>query len=222
MQHHNNNEKTSIQISMRKFILSLLALAPMVMYAQDNTWERPEEEQQEEVVKQKENPNAKYLKGAVPEVDGKVVFSTHITAPGKTAAQVYDILHTYIQKMMKEKNQLENTRFIEEDAQKHVLTASFEEWLVFKASAIVLDRTRFYYALKAECKDGGADVSISHIRYLYEEERNPERYTAEDWITDKEAVNKKNTKLYPGSGKFRRKTIDRKDFLFNKFESLLK
>ena len=175
---------------MRKFILSLLALAPMVMYAQDNTWERPEEEQQEEVVKQKENPNAKYLKGAVPEVDGKVVFSTHIAAPGKNAAQVYDI--------------------------------SFEEWLVFKSSAIVLDRTRFYYALKAECKDGGADVSISHIRYLYEEERKPERYTAEDWITDKEAVNKKNTKLYPGSGKFRRKTIDRKDFLFNKFESLLK
>ena len=95
---------------MRKFILSLLALAPMVMYAQDNTWERPEEEQQEEVVKQKVNPDAKYLRGADPEVDGKVVFSTHIAAPGKTAAQVYDILHTYIQKMMKEKNQLENTR----------------------------------------------------------------------------------------------------------------
>jgi colicin import membrane protein len=46
--------------------------------------------------------------------------------------------------------------------------------------------------------------------------------TAEEWITDKEAVNKKNTKLLPISGKFRRKTIDRKDFLFNKFESLLK
>ena len=61
-----------------------------------------------------------------------------------------------------------------------------------------------------------------HIRYLYEEERAPQRLSAEEWITDKEAVNKKNTKLLPLSGKFRRKTIDRKDYLFNKFESLLK
>jgi colicin import membrane protein len=84
-----------------------------------------------------------------------------------------------------------------------------------------LDQTRFYYAIKAECKNGGVDVTMSHIRYLYEEQRNPQRLVAEGWITDKDAVNKKNTRLYPGSGKFRRKTVDRKDFLFNKFESLL-
>ena len=76
--------------------------------------------------------------------------------------------------------------------------------------------------LQAQCSDGRADVKMLRIRYLYEEERNPQRMTAEEWITDKEAVNKKNTKLLPISGKFRRKTIDRKDFLFNKFESLLK
>jgi colicin import membrane protein len=57
---------------------------------------------------------------------------------------------------------------------------------------------------------------------LYEEERKPMRLKAEEWITDDEAVNKKNTKLLPVTAKFRRKTIDRKDFLFNKFESLLK
>jgi colicin import membrane protein len=44
---------------------------------------------------------------------------------------------------------------------------------------------------------------------------------AEEWISDEYAVNKKRTKLYPISGKFRRKTIDRKDFIFNKFETLL-
>jgi colicin import membrane protein len=123
--------------------------------------------------------------------------------------------------MVKEKNQLENSKLITEDTQKHELVASFEEWLVFKKSALVLDQTRFYYAIKAECKNGGVDVTMSHIRYLYEEARNPQRLVAEGWITDKDAVNKKNTRLFPGSGKFRRKTIDRKDFLFNKFESLL-
>ena len=207
---------------MRKLIITILALAPLAMWAQDNTWERPEEEEQEEVAEQKVNPNAKYLRGAVPEVDGKVVFSKHIDAPGKSAADIFAIVKGYMEKMLKEKNQLETSKLIDADAGTHTITAFYEEWLVFKKSAIVLDRTRFYYAMKAECKDGAADITISHIRYLYEEERNPQRLTAENWITDKEAVNKKNTKLYPGSGKFRRKTIDRKDFLFNKFESLLK
>ena len=207
---------------MRKFMITILTLAPMALWAQDNTWERPEEEQQEEVVEQKVNPDAKYLRGAVPEVDGKVVFSKHIDAPGKSAADIFAIVKGYMEKMLKEKNQLEVSKIIEADAASNTITAFYEEWLVFKKSAIVLDRTRFSYALKAECKDSSADITISHIRYLYEEERNPQRLTAEEWITDKEAVNKKNTRLYPGSGKFRRKTIDRKDFLFNKFESLLK
>jgi colicin import membrane protein len=206
---------------MKKLFFTLLMLVPMTLWAQDNTWERPEVDEQAEAAKAKENPDAKYLKGAVPEVNGKVVFTKHINAPGKSAAQIYDILHQYLQKMVKEKNQLENSKLITEDTQKHELVASFEEWLVFKKSALVLDQTRFYYAIKAECKNGGVDVTMSHIRYLYEEQRNPQRLVAEGWITDKDAVNKKNTRLFPGSGKFRRKTIDRKDFLFNKFESLL-
>lgn len=206
---------------MKKLFYTLLMLVPMTLWAQDNTWERPEVDEQAEAAKAKENPDAKYLKGAVPEVNGKVVFTKHINAPGKSAAQIYDILHQYLQKMVKEKNQLENSKLVTEDTQKHELVASFEEWLVFKKSALVLDQTRFYYAIKAECKNGGVDVTMSHIRYLYEEQRNPQRLVAEGWITDKDAVNKKNTRLFPGSGKFRRKTIDRKDFLFNKFESLL-
>ena len=206
---------------MKQLFFTLLLLVPMTLWAQDNTWERPEVDEQAEAAKVQENLNAKYLRGAVPEVDGKVVFTKHIDAPGKSAAQIYDILHQYLEKMTKEKNQLENSKLITEDPQKHELAASYGEWLVFKSTAIVLDRTRFYYVIKALCKNGGVDVTMSHIRYLYEEQRNPQRLTAEEWITDKEAVNKKNTKLYPGSGKFRRKTIDRKDFLFNKFESLL-
>ena len=206
---------------MKQLFFTLLLLVPMTLWAQDNIWERPEVDEQAEAAKVKENQNAKYLKGAVPEVDGKVVFSKHIDAPGKSAAQIYDILHKYLLKMTTEKNQLENSKLIIEDPQKHELAASYGEWLVFKSTAIVLDRTRFYYVIKALCKNGGVDVTMSHIRYLYEEERKPQRLTAEEWITDKEAVNKKNTKLYPGSGKFRRKTIDRKNYLFNKFETLL-
>ena len=206
---------------MRNIFLALLLLFPLVASAQDNTWEQPEEEQLKEV-EQKINPDQKYLVGAVPLVNGRVEFTKHIDASGKSADDIYSALLKYVVRMTKESNQLDATQLLSEDSIAHVITARFEEWLVFKKNAISLDRTRFYYALEIKCQDGSADIRLSHIRYLYDENRQPQRYKAEEWITDKEAVNKKNTKLLPLSGKFRRKTIDRKDFLFNKFETLLK
>ena len=55
----------------KKVIIALVALLPLNMLAQDNTWEKPEVE--EVPVQEKEDPNAKYLKGAVTEEDGRVV-----------------------------------------------------------------------------------------------------------------------------------------------------
>ena len=158
-------------------MIAFVALSSLSLWAQDNTWEKPEVDETE--VK-KEVKDAKYLKGAVTEVDGKVVFSKTINAPGKTADQVFDIVKAYITKMTGEKNQ-EVARIVVDDKEKHELGATFNEWLVFKSSPIMLDQTRMLYALKVNCM-----------------------------------------RLLPLSGKFRRKTIDRKDFLFNKFESLLK
>ena len=206
---------------MKKLFFTMLALVPLTLWAQDNTWEINEEEEVKKEAKAKPKVDEKYLKGAVPEVDGKVVFSTSINAPGKTAAQIYDILLQYMERMTKTTNQIQS-KIITADADKHEITGAYQEWLIFKKTALSLDRTRFMYALNAQCSDGRADIKMTRIRYLYEEERSPQHMTAEEWITDKEAVNKKNTKLLPISGKFRRKTIDRKDFLFNKFESLLK
>ena len=89
---------------MKQLFFTLLLLVPMTLWAQDNTWERPEVDEQAEAAKVQENLNAKYLRGAVPEVDGKVVFTKHINAPGKSAAQIYDILHQCLEKMTKEKS----------------------------------------------------------------------------------------------------------------------
>ena len=206
---------------MKKFLIMLLAALPVSMWAQDNNWEIAEEEQQEAVKPEKVNPDEKYLRGAVPLVDGKVVFSKTIEAPGKSADQIYTILHDYIEKMTKASYQI-HSLFVVEDTENHKIGATFEEWLVFKKAALMLDQTRLYYVLEVNCKDGEAEVSFSRIHYLYDEYRKPQKLKAEEWITDDVAVNKKNTKLYPFMGKFRRKTIDRKDFIFNKFESLLK
>ena len=202
---------------MKKLLIVMFMLMPMLATAQDNTWERIEQEPVE-----KENPDAKYLvKGIVPEVDGKVCFETNIKAPGKSAEEIYRILLQQLEKMVKEPNQIANSIVAIKDSVNHELGAVFHEWLVFKNVALSLDRTQMNFQLLVYCKDGEADVKMTRITYDYDTERNPQHYTAEKWITDKYAVNKKGTKLYPISGKFRRKTIDRKDFIFNKFDSLL-
>ena len=206
---------------MKKLFFTMLALVPLTLWAQDNSWEINEDEEVKQEVKPKTKVDPKYLKGAVPEVNGQVVFSKHINVPGKTASQIYDIMLQYMQRLTKTSNQIES-QISTSDAQKHEIVGIYQEWLVFKNTALSLDRTRFFYALRAQCSDGAVDIEMMRIRYLYEEERTPQRMSAEEWITDKESVNKKNTKLMPMSGKFRRKTIDRKDYLFNKFESLLK
>lgn len=199
----------------------MLALLPLTMWGQDNSWEINENDEIKQEVKTKSKVDEKYLKGAVPEVNGEVVFSKHIEAPGKTAAQVYDTMLQYMERLTKTTNQIESKIAIA-DAEKHEIIGSYQEWLVFKKASLYLDQTRFFYILHAQCNTGSVDIEMMRIHYLYEEERAPQRLRAEEWITDKEAVNKKNTKLLPISGKFRRKTIDRKDFLFNKFDSLLK
>lgn len=204
---------------MKKLLITILALVPLTLWAQDNTWERADEDEQEEVKQDGEDP--KYLRGAVPEVDGKVVFSKTIDAPGKSATEIFKIVRTYLEKMTKEKNQI-NSRLVIDDAENHQVAGSFEEWLVFKSIAIYLDQTRLRYVLSVKCDDGKAEVTMCRIRYLYDEYRKPQDILAEGWITDDYAVNKKNTRLFPNSGKFRRKTIDRKDFIFNKLETLLK
>lgn len=198
-------------------MIALLTLMPLMATAQDNTWERVEQAPVE-----KANPDAKYLEpNAVPEIDGKVCWQTVIEAPGKSAQEIYDILKQQLIKMTQEPNQIKNSTLAVHDSINYELGAVFHEWLVFKSAALSLDRTQFNFQLLITCTDGKADVRMTRITYDYDIERKPAHYTAEEWITDKYAVNKKHTKIYPVSGKFRRKTIDRKDYIFSKFTTLL-
>ena len=203
---------------MKKILITLLMAMPLIAAAQDNTWERIETTSTEST-----NPDAKYLvEGAVPVVDGKVCWQKVIDAPGKSAQQIYDILLAQLNKMVNEENQLmERSKVPIQDQANHQLGATFHEWLVFKSTALNLDRTVINFQLIVNCSDGKADVQMTRISYDYELERDPTHYSAEEWITDKYAVNKKHTKLLKLSAKFRRKTIDRKDYIFNKFTTLL-
>lgn len=205
---------------MKKLLIAITMCLPLTTMAQ-NDWEVPDEpvKKVEEVVV---NPDQKYLAGAVPVIDGKVTFEQTFLAPGMSANEIYDKMLNYIERMTKGGNQFEESRVLIQDKEKHQIVANFLEWLVFTDKALVLDRTRMRFLLFVDCKNGEAKVRMTRISYLYEEERDPQKFTAEEWITDEMALNKKQTKLARTYGKFRRKTIDRKDFIFSKFEELLK
>lgn len=204
-------------VTMKKFLLSILIAMPLMAAAQDNTWERIEQEPVDS-----SNPDAKYLApNAVPEVDGIVCWETIIDAPGKSASEIYDIILAQMEKMVNEPNQIANSAVAVKDKEKYELGAVFHEWLVFKSSFLALDRTQMNFQLIAWCSDGKVKLHMKHVTYDYDLDRKPLHYQAEKWITDKYSVNKKHTKLYPVSAKFRRKTIDRKNFIFNKIKTLL-
>lgn len=200
---------------MKRILIALLLAIPLSAAAQDNTWE------QQSTTAPGSNPDAKYLVGAVPEIDGHVVFETTIEAPGKTKAKIYDIVHEELLRMTQELGQLEQSRLIIERPDSGLVVGSYQEWLVFKNKPLELDRTRLLYNLMAECRDGEVHLQMRRIIYIYDEERDKQTYRAEEWITDRYGLNRSRTKLARISGKFRRKTIDRKDYLFNKFSQLL-
>ncbi len=195
---------------MKRLLIAMLMGLPLAAAAQDNAWEKT-------AVTTTANADQKYLEGAVPVVDGQVVFETTIKAPGKTGKQIYDIMLNQLQQLTQGPEQFEQSSVTLQNADQLQIVGNYQEWLVFKNKPLNLDRTRLFYHLFADCRDGEATVKMTRIVYLYDEERDPQTYYANEWITDRYGLNKKKTKLARVSGKFRRKTIDRKDYLFEKF-----
>lgn len=213
---------------MRNLFIAIFATIPLFGMAQ-NVWEKPQTTApQEETTKKKSlfesNKKAvdpKYLAGAVPVVDGKVTFTLDKDIPGKSAQEIYDIVFATLEKMTKEENQFKTSQVAIVNKQDHIIGARFKEWLVFQNTFLSLDRTIFNYTVIATCTNEHLNVTISRISYAYEMDRGVNdgmEMRAEEWITDENALNKKKDNLSKYSGKFRRKTIDRKD---NIFETLL-
>lgn len=172
---------------------------------------------QEEAEKKKadDKNNEIYLAaGAVTEVDGKVQWTCDINVPGKNAQQIYDEMLRIMSKLTKEENQLERSKVALVNEQEHKIASTMQEWLVFTSTFLSLDRAKMSYILNADCEDGHLKLTMERISYVYGEGKDTNYYKAEEWITDKNAVNKKHTRLLPMSGKFRKKTIDRKNELF--------
>lgn len=157
----------------------------------------------------KDDDDSKYLAGAVPVVDGKVVFSKEFSIPGMSEDEIYNRMLKWMTNRLKENKN--NSRVVYADKEKGTIAGVGEEWIVFSSSALSLDRTWINYQITVVCLPEKCRMEIEKIRYTY---REKEKYNAEEWITDKYALNKAQTKLVRGLAKWRRKTVDFADKLF--------
>lgn len=203
--------------------------APATTASQGSGWviptatkkETPKPAAQVNGAKLKEGP--KYLEGAISfDEQGKIVFDTEIEAPGKSAAQLYDLVFDYMSGLTHDKES-KASRMALVNKDEHIIVNTMDEWLVFSNSFISLDRTECKYNLIAKITDGKVSLSINHINYIYEEGRQTGfKLPAEEVIIDKVALTKKKNDLARIFGKFRKKTIDRKDQIFNEIAALVK
>lgn len=161
----------------------------------------------------------KYGKGAVPEDEnGNVVFTETVQVPqGISDDKCYEILMNWAKGRFA-LPYAEAGRILNEDAKTHRFIFHVDQMIVFKRTALVADESKISYNFTVAVKDGKFTMTMTDIKYRYEEGREGggKIFPAEDWITDKEAYNRKGTKFLKSTGKFRIKTIDLKDLLFQK------
>ncbi len=149
--------------------------------------------------------DSKYLVGAVPEVNGKVVFSKDFSIPGMTKDEIYKRVQDWMQSRLASNNNAES-RIVYNKEEDGLIIGIGKEWIVFSSSALSLDRTEINYQLSVTIEAEKCVLKVEKIRFAYREGK--EKYTAEEWITDQYALNKSKTKLVLGLAKWRRKTVD--------------
>ncbi|MDO4756749.1 MAG: DUF4468 domain-containing protein [Parabacteroides sp.] len=146
----------------------------------------------------------KYLVDAVPVEDGKVVFTREIIAPSFSKDAIYDKIIQWANTFFNG----EINRVVYSDKALGEITALGDTTLIFKHTALSLDKTQMNYRTKIKCENEKCTITTTGIRYEYDDSDEKQKYIAEEWITDKYCLNKAKTKLYPITGKFRVKTID--------------
>lgn len=162
--------------------------------------------------KKERSVEPQYSVGTVPVANGKVTFEESIQAEGLTAAQIEERVNNWITTRFVEPTIISVKKFDSDQPATTVIKG--EEYIVFKDKFFVLSRARIYYYLTLTASDGQCTFNMSRITYWYddEEEKGGLKMKAEEWITDEYAFNKKGG-LKKFEGKFRRKTIELKEFL---------
>lgn len=172
-----------MKATFKKFILAILIAIPTLIYGQ----------------------NEKYMSDAVPVVDGKVVFIRELNVPLFSQDQIYNALVDWAGKKFNGKT----NRVITADNSKSTLLIQGEDEMTIKIG-LFPGKVKVHYILAADCSNGKCTFKTTRIRYTNNpsSKNSSDIIMAEDYITDKYALNKAKTKLHGGTGDYRIKTID--------------
>ena len=156
----------------------------------------------------------KYLAGAVPVVDDRVVFTEELNLPGRSQNDIFATLLQWATTRFITTEELQS-RILYSDQDKGQIACMGQEYLVFTNKALSLDRAVINYQMFITCKPGKCELKVTAIRYQYNRgTAGQEIIPAEEQITDQHTLNKTQTKLIKSTGKFRIHTIDLVDKLF--------
>lgn len=201
---------------MKKIFIVLLAVAlPLMMQAQrEGLIAR-------KALKGNVDMAAYTAKGAIPEVNGKVVFSDVIAAPGKTKEDIFNKVAQWAglryesNSMMgddyRDANFFKNIEFSKvkgANRQSGKIECQGAEELIFSLKTLAKNYTQAFYQLDLIVSDGKVDFMLHALSFNVDQgDGEFLRMSAEEWITDAECLNKKGD-LKRVNGKFRIKTID--------------
>ena len=155
--------------------------------------------------------DSKYLAGAVPEVNGKVLFTREVKVSSSVSNdQLYGLVKEWMYEEFSEKEDSKQ-RVLLADKDQNYIVAQGDEKLVFKAQILMVDQTDMTYQFIARTEKGKCMLEMRNIKYEYQDYDKP--VSAEEMITDKVALHKSGEKLNRHYDKFRTFTIDRVDEL---------
>lgn len=163
---------------------------------------------------------AKYLAGAVPTVDGKVVFSKSISVKKQMSdSDIFNLVEKWAKDNYKETDNDLTNRVLLVNPEEKSIACMGEKYLVFRKSAFILDRTKLMYQLILKVNSGVCNATVRNIKYEYSD--SDSYYLAEEMITDEVALNKNGKKLNRYYDKFRRYSVDSINAIFNSLDSYL-
>ena len=196
---------------MNKYLLLgiVFALTPLLSSAQSS----------------KRNPQmdteSRYLQGAVPEVNGRIVFSKTIIPQKKMLdGGLFTVMSMWANENYGDINKSENNKVILSDFDKKEIACYGEDEMYFNKSKLLTDMTYIMYHLTVEINNGECIISIKNIKFTdgYDKQKT---FPAKDMISDKAALQKNGKGLKRNKEKYRVYTINFVNNLFFAIETYL-
>ncbi len=149
--------------------------------------------------------DSKYMVGAVPEVDGKVVFTRHLNVSGFNQEQIFNAVTDWMARTF---TNSQAKIIISDPGNGTIVAQNFNE--IIARIGIFPGKVKMSSIIKVVCNDGYCMMETSRIRYTNNptSEKPTDIITAEEYITDRYAMNKTRTKVHKGIGDYRIGTID--------------